>query len=156
MTWDAVSSGFLMAMFKFLFASAYLEGVYSHLTFLEVLLITFSGAFFCFNIFYWSAEFFMKLAKKRKLKAIQSGKIKKNKSFTRVNKTIVRIKLSKSGLYTLSTLGVLFLSIPVGGIVIAKFYGETKKAYLLSVLTIFVAAVILAFFSGVISDFIRN
>jgi hypothetical protein len=156
MTWDAIGTGFLMSMFKFLFASAYLEGVYSQITFLEVLLITFSGAFFCFNIFYWSAEFFMKLAKKRKLKAVRSGKKSRKKSFTRINKTIVRIKMSKSGFYSLCTFGLLFMSIPVGAIVIAKFYGDTKKSYFLSVTTIFVTAVILAYFSGVISDLIRK
>lgn len=155
MTWDAIGSGFLMGMFKFLFASAYLEGFYSHLSFLEVFIITFSGAFVCFNIFYWSAEFFMKLAKKRKLRAIKSGKLRKSKSFTKLNKIIVNIKLSKSGFYILCTLGLLFMSIPIGAIVIAKFYGDTNKSYFLSITTIFVAAILLAYFSGVISDFIR-
>ena len=155
MTWDAISWGFFLGMVKFLFAAAFLEVNYPQLSVLQVFLITFSGAFSCFNLTYWPSEYLMLRAKKKRIEALKSGKKKRKKAFTKLNKTIVRIKLSKFGFYILCTAGVLLMSIPISGIVIAKFYGDSKKSYFLSILTIIVTAFVLALFSGAVSDYVR-
>ncbi len=155
MTWDAISWGFFLGMFKFLFAAAFLELNYPLLSVFQVFIVTFLGGFFCFNLTFWTSEFLMLRSKRKRIEAIKSGKKKRKKSFTKLNKFIVRIKLSKFGFYILCTVGVLFMSVPIGGIVIAKFYGDNIKSYFLSIFTILVTAFILAYFSGVVSDYVR-
>jgi len=156
LTWDAISSGFFLGMVKFLFAAAYLEFMYSGLTLLQIYTITVSGALTAFNISYWMSDFFMTRAKLRKLKAIRKGKLKKKKSFTKLNKFIVRVKMSKFGLIVLSTLGVLFMSIPIGGIVLAKFYGDRKWAYVLATTTILSVGLLLAIFDEQLFELFRK
>ena len=49
------------------------------------------------------------------------------KPFTKGNKFIVRLKL-KLGIYGISFYAPLFLSVPIGTIITAKFYGKEKKS----------------------------
>ncbi len=156
LTWDAISSGFFLGMVKFLFSAAYLETFYPELSLIQIYLITVCGALTAFNLTYWLSDFFMTRAKLRKLKAIRKGKLKKKKAFTRLNKFIVKVKMSKFGLVILSTLGVMFMSIPVGGIVLAKFYGERKWAYLLATTTILTVGLLLAIFDEQVIELFRK
>lgn len=101
-----------------------------------------TGGILSAALFYFSAELFMimnhkKLEKKRKA-AIADGKVfKEKKKFTRMNKFVVRIKM-KLGIVGISFLGPLFLSVPIGSIVTAKFYGKKKSTFLLIILGMFV------------------
>ena len=63
---------------------------------------------------------------------------KKNKKvFTWKNKWIVKIKLSDKGFYIICFLAPLFLTIPVGTVVVAKFYKDRSISYyLVSVLLV--------------------
>ena len=59
------------------------------------------------------------------------------KKFTRMNKFIVKIKGSL-GIVGISFWAPFFLSIPIGSIVTAKFYGENKKTYPLIIVGMFI------------------
>jgi hypothetical protein len=64
------------------------------------------------------------------------------KKFTRTNKTIVRLK-NRFGIYGISLFAPLFLSVPLGTIITAKFYGKERKTFPLIILGMFVNGVIL-------------
>ena len=60
---------------------------------------------------------------------LKSGEeIKRKKPFTLFNKSIVWIKRN-IGIYGITFLAPLLLSIPVGSIVCAKFYGKQKQTF---------------------------
>lgn len=106
-------------------------GPVAGLTFLETFLATLSGGWFAALLFYFTSEYFMKKEREKRLKkykrAAQKGKtIKQKKTFTRFNKTIVKIK-SNVGIYLLCWLVPLFLSVPLGTIICAKFYKHDKR-----------------------------
>lgn len=116
---------------KFMFSQA--TGVAMGLSFLEVFIPTTLGAWVCATIFYWLAEYFNKRYHRRKIKNYQKRVAKglpprKKKVFTRANKTIVKLKLG-IGFYGIATLTPLFLSVPIGSIIVAKFYGKKIFSY---------------------------
>lgn len=138
--------GFIFGTFKFLFSHwtifgmAVASGV--EVNFLDLFIPTTAGAIFSMGVFYFLSELLMKrAAKKRHLLAEEARKLGKTlpvkKKFTKLNKFMVRLKM-KAGIYGITLLAPLFLSIPVGAIVCAKFYGHSKKTYPLMV--IFMAA----------------
>jgi len=120
-----------VATIKFMFAPFY--GLAFHLSFIETFICTFIGGLISALIFYWSAEFFMKRAARKRMekinKAIEKGKplIHKRK-MSRVNKTIVKIKRS-IGIWGIALFAPLFLSVPLGSIISAKFYGKDKRTF---------------------------
>lgn len=145
MSWLAFLSIFGMGIVKFLFTPTYAYTVLDDPNHWEILVPMISGALFGFNLFYWFSEIFMERAKKKRIKALQLGKTRRKKSFTKLNKFIVKIKMSKTGLIILSTIGLMFMSIPIGGIVLAKFYREKHIAYFLGMGTIIAVAFLLTF-----------
>jgi len=141
MNWALITTGFFFGTFKFLFAhwalyAAFpLEGLDS---IIEIYLSISAGAISTMAVFYFSSDFMMeRAAKKRKLKqaiALEKGIpfIPKRK-FTRINKLMVKVK-RKIGIYGITVLAPLFLSIPLGSVVCAKFYGDQKKTFPLMIL----------------------
>lgn len=131
-----------IATFKFLFSQGVAAAM--GLSFLEVFLLTSAGACVSATFFYWLAEHFNELSKrKRKKKAkklIAQGlhPIHK-KDFTRVNKIIVKGK-TKIGFYGIATLTPLFLSVPIGSIIVAKFYGRFSWSFYYILLVIILYA----------------
>jgi hypothetical protein len=68
-------------------------------------------------------------------KAEASGKeIKHKKKFTPTNKKIIRLKKSL-GVFGITFLAPLLLSIPVGTIIVAKFFGKQRFTYPLLLLS---------------------
>ena len=125
-----------VSMIKFMFAPFY--GLAFDLSFLETFLCTFMGGILSAVIFYWSAEFFMKRAATKRMekitKAIESGKpVVHKRKMTRVNKTIVKVKRS-IGIWGISLFAPLFLSVPLGSIISAKFYGKDKRTFFIILL----------------------
>ena len=53
-----------------------------------------------------------------------------------MNKLVVKVKLSKFGYVGLIVFGPIFLSIPLGSIVVAKFFRDDKKTYWLAMINI--------------------
>lgn len=137
MNWGAYLGFFGLAMIKFLFAP--FGGPLAKLTFFETYLSCISGAIFCAIIFYFSAEFFMIRAHKKRKLLIQQAKekgieLKRKKAFTKTNKAIVRMK--RLGIIGICFYAPFFLSVPVGSIISAKFFGKDKRTFPLIVLGI--------------------
>lgn len=131
MNWIAYSTLFGISTVKFLFAP--LGGARMGLNFLETYVSCCAGAIVCATAIYFSSEYFMKRAHKKRvqarLEAAEKGiELKVKKKFTRMNKFIVRIK-HRLGIVGIAFYAPLFLSIPVGTIIVAKFYGKQKKTY---------------------------
>jgi len=144
MAWGAISSLFFISWIKFMFAP--FGGPALGLTFFETYSGCVVGAIISSALFYFSADYMMDRAKAKKNEKIQEAitkgiPIKSEKNFTRMNKFIVNIKRS------LGQIGVcfwapFFLSIPIGSIISAKFYGDSKKTYPLIVLGIFLNGIV--------------
>ncbi|MEJ6582907.1 MAG: hypothetical protein QNL61_10565 [Crocinitomicaceae bacterium] len=137
-----LTSLFFISTVKFMFAP--LGGPHLNLTFIETYLACCGGAIFSAAIFYFSAEFFLIRALKKRYKVNEKAKkegivIPRKKSFTRTNKLIVRIKKSMGIIGTCFWIP-FFLSIPLGSIVAAKFYGKKKKTFPLILVGIFINA----------------
>lgn len=134
--------GFTFGTFKFLISHWTVFGMASALDlnvgFFDIFIPTTIGAITSMSIFYFSSEFLMERANAKRTaafeKALATGKpYKHKKKFTRVNKLMVKLKASV-GIYGITLLGPLFLSIPIGSIVCAKFYGTEKRTFPLMVL----------------------
>lgn len=133
MRWGAYTSLFLFSTVKFMFAPFAGPNLDPALSFMETYFSCTAGAILSSTIFFYSARFFMDRYAQKQLekeqKAIAQGKTPKvKKKFTRLNKGIVRTKRS-IGIIGVTFLAPLFLSIPGGSIVVAKFYSHSKIAY---------------------------
>ena len=136
--------GFGFGTFKFMFAAyltyqaAYLSDV--DVPYWNVVISTFLGAFVSFNFFFFFSGLLMERAKEKKLIKIKNGTLKPKKQFSKMNKFIVKMKLSSFGYFVLVIVGPMVLSIPIGSIIIAKFYRRIKFTYWLEIVSLFVWA----------------
>jgi hypothetical protein len=143
MNWSYIASVFFVATFKFMLAP--FTG--SALPFWENYLACAAGGSFSAGIFYFSSELILHYTRKRKIKKQERlEKLGKEttpkKKFTKTNRLIIHIK-HKLGIYGICFWAPFFLSIPIGCIIAAKFYGKLKKTYPLIVLGMFLNALIL-------------
>lgn len=127
---------FLFSTIKFLFTP--FSGPIAGFTFWETYITCVSGGIFSAAIFYFASEYFMKRTHIKKMKLILDAKengieLVQKKKFTKTNKFIVNIK-RRFGIYGISMYAPLFLSVPIGTIITAKFYGKEKKTFPLIVL----------------------
>lgn len=111
------------------------------LTFLETYLSVVAGGIVAATVFYFSAEYFMKRSKTKRIekeqKMIELGQpIKAKKNFSRMNKFVLKIKQSL-GQIGISLWAPFFLSVPIGSIIAAKFYGNSKKTFPLIIFGMF-------------------
>lgn len=125
------SAFFLLSTVKFLFTP--FGGPAAGLTFFETYLTCLLGAFFSGTIFYFLGEFLLNRSKNKNLfrrqKAIENGEpLKEKKIFTKMNKNIVKMK-HRFGIVGISFFAPLFMSVPVGTIITAKFFGKRKITY---------------------------
>ena len=139
---------FLLGSVKFLFAASIVST--TALTPLEIAISTGLGALFSFNIFYWSSGYFMRVAKEKKIRAIHNGTYKRKNAFTKMNKMMVKAKRSKSGFWLICLFAPLFLSIPLGTIIVAKFYSERKLTYPVVMISLGILAFFLAYLNQAI------
>ena len=144
MAWGAMISLFFLSFIKFMFAP--FAGPKLNLSFLETYVACVAGGIIGSAIFYFAAEFLMLRAKEKKKKqfqeAIAAGKApKRKKNFTRMNKFILKIKKT-FGQFGIAMWAPFFLSVPIGSIIAAKFYGDSKKTYPLIVLGMLVNGLI--------------
>ncbi|MNK28062.1 hypothetical protein D3C87_464310 [compost metagenome] len=138
MHWHLYFSLFGLSMIKFMFAP--FSGPLMQLNFLETYLSCIAGAIAAAFIFYFSSEYFMIRAhKKRKtllhISITNGTPLKYKPRFTRFNKLIVKLK-RRFGIYGIAFYAPLFLSVPIGSIVTAKFYGKEKRTFPLILLGI--------------------
>jgi cytochrome b subunit of formate dehydrogenase len=130
---------FLLSTIKFLFAP--FGGPMAGLSFLETYVSCVAGGIFSAAVFYYASEYFMKRTRAKRLKereeALKNGTpLKVRKNFTKINKFVVRIK-RRFGIYGISLFAPLFLSVPIGSIITAKFYGKEKRTFFLIVCGMF-------------------
>lgn len=128
--WIYISLAFF-STWKFMFAP--LTGAAAGLSFWETFIICTLGGFVSASIFYFGSNYFMQLSVKRNvrriLKAQQKGKIiSPKKKFTKLNRRIISFKQT-IGTYFLCWALPLFLSIPIGTIIVAKFYKHYRKTF---------------------------
>jgi len=149
MDWGSYSALFGLATFKFMFAA--FPGPSFDLTFIETFFCVFSGGTLSAAVFYFSSDFFMLRASQRRIKKMKKlGEEGKSiKKFTFMNKFIVRCK-NKFGIYVICFWAPFFMSVPLGSIVVAKFYGKLKMTYLYIVLGMFINTCITTFLAYVI------
>jgi hypothetical protein len=127
-----------LSTIKFLFAP--FGGPALKLNYFETYFSCIIGALISSTFFFFLAEYFLKksLNKKREafIKAEKAGiQLQKKNIFTKTNKTLIKIK-HRLGIFGVSFLAPLFLSIPVGTIIVAKFYGKNKFTYPIIILGI--------------------
>ncbi len=139
MNWGAYLFLAGFSTIKFMFAPV--AGLGFHLSFLETYLSCVAGAIITACVFYFGATYFMKRAhEKRVQKYLQSLELgvplKQKRSFTRVNKGIVRVKRS-IGIFGIAMWAPFFLSVPIGSIVTAKFFGKRKITFFIILTGIF-------------------
>lgn len=135
---------FLLSFIKFMFAP--FAGPKLGLTFLETYVSIVTGGIIAASIFYFSADYFMKRTKRKRVeknnKLIRQGRpIKIKKNFSRMNKFVLKIKRSL-GHVGISMWAPFFLSVPIGSIVAAKFYGNKKGTFSIIVIGMFINGLI--------------
>ena len=144
MNWGAISLLFGVSTVKFLFAP--FGGKIAGLTFIETYVSCCSGAILSAAIFYFSANYFIKksIEKNKKIRQNfldQEIPIPVKKRFTQMNKGVIRMKRS-IGIIGIAFWAPFFLSIPLGSIITAKFYGHKKNTFLLIMSGIFLNGLI--------------
>jgi hypothetical protein len=131
MNFALYTSFFLLSTIKFLFTP--FAGPASGLSFFETYFSCVAGAILSATFFYFASEFFMKRsikkhAEKVRLASEKGETIVEKKKFTKTNKFIVKIK-RRFGIYGVSLFAPLFLSVPIGTIITAKFFGHLKQTF---------------------------
>lgn len=118
---------FILGTFKYMFAAV--PGVVAGIPFFNNYITVVFGGLVSFNFFYFMSTIFIKRSLEKKRLLIQSGKYIPKKTFTKKNKAIAALKMTPFGFWALTIVGPLVLSIPLGAIIIAKFYRHRKLGY---------------------------
>jgi hypothetical protein len=144
MNYGIYATFFFLSTIKFLFTP--FGGPAAKLSFFETYFVCVAGGIFSAAVFYFASDYFMKRAQAKKIQKLEEAlakgiEIPSKKIFTKANKTIVRMK-NKLGIFGISFYAPLFLSVPIGSIITAKFYGKEKKTFPLIVLGMFVNGLI--------------
>ena len=147
MNWSALSSVFFLATFKFMLSP--FAGPHLGLPYYETYFVAFIGGSFSAAIFYFASDYFMELAHKRKIEKerllLEKGSfIPLKKKFTKTNRFVIRLKM-KFGKYGICFFVPFLFSVPIGSIIVAKFYGKLKETYPLIVLGMALNAAITTF-----------
>lgn len=140
MDWSLISSVFLLATFKFMFAP--FTGLAIGLPYWETFLASAAGGIFSASIFYFFSEFVLAYLHKRKMKKADAAGAKKKKVFNRTNRSIIRVKHSL-GIYGICFWAPFFLSVPLGSIIAAKFYGKISRTFPLIIVGMFMNAFVM-------------
>lgn len=138
--WGLILTGFGLGTFKFLFAQWGTYGLYHNTVssdpefgLIQVFVGVMAGAWTSMSLFYFFSGWLMKRAAYKRRKARESAleqglEVEEKRKFTRMNKFIVWVKRN-IGIYGVTLLAPLFLSIPIGSIVCAKFYGKKRRTF---------------------------
>ena len=136
MNWGLISLGFGLGAFKFSIAhwTAYKSlggGLWESIP--QVFVGVTAGAWLSMSIFFFSSAWFMRRAATKRAAALEASLVsgvplKEKKKFTFFNKAIIWIKRN-IGIYGIAFFAPLLLSIPIGSIICAKFYGNKKKTF---------------------------
>ena len=142
MNWTGFWTIFFLATIKFSVSTV--PGPHLGMTYFETVLAAFAGGSVCALVSYFASDLILLFLKKRaarKHEKMIANNITppKKRKFTRMNRFIVRIKM-KFGQVGICFYAPFFLSIPVGCIVVAKFYGKRWETFPLILLGLAVNA----------------
>jgi hypothetical protein len=138
MNWPGLTTVFLLATFKFMFAP--FSGIPFGLGFFEICVSSFLGGLLSSFVFYFAGNFLLK----------KMGKQKKKKVHTRMNRFIVKLK-QKLGKIGITFWAPFFLSIPIGSMVVAKFYGKEKGTFMFITLGMALNSLVMSMLAYVLS-----
>lgn len=118
--------------FKFMFTP--LAGPLAGLNFIETYISCLVGGLTSVSLFYYLGNTIsavnQRILAKRIEKALNKNRtVKLRKRFTKTNRSIIKLK-NKLNFFMACWLIPLFFSLPIGSIVIAKFYRHKKEAFL--------------------------
>jgi len=151
MSWIALLYVFLLAHVKFLVTATIALATYPQLSVDEIFISSSLGAISCFNIFYFISQKFYFADNKQS----KNTKAKKSKTFKKRNRILIKMKQSKIGFLLVCTLAPLFLSIPIGTVVVVKFFGDNKKTYWYVSILLIIMAFLLAYLNDSIFQFFK-
>lgn len=122
MHWAHYSWIFLVSAVKFLFAPPLAVKAVSYW---ECIIVTSAGGIVGVTFFYFLANTLFRLSEKKRKKKDFENQVKgifvPRKKFTRTNKFVVRTK-RRFGLIGLACITPALISIPIGSVLLAKFY----------------------------------
>lgn len=115
-----------------------MAGPSAGLSFIETFLACVIGGYVSVSIFYFGSSYFMERNRLRQIKRVQrrkakGKKVKEKRTFNKTNRSIVKFK-TNTGFITTCWLFPLFLSLPLGSIVTAKFYKHRKWTFVIIML----------------------
>jgi hypothetical protein len=140
MNWFAFLYVFLLSHVKFLFAATIALATYPKFSVDEIFISSALGAISCFNIFYFiSHKFYFRRGNRKSIK------VRKKKNFKKRNRVLIKMKRSKIGFFLVCTLAPLFLSIPIGTVIVVKFFGHKKITYLYVSVILVIMSFLLAY-----------
>jgi hypothetical protein len=131
--WGKLLGLFALSAFKFMFGP--FGGPPMGLSFIETYLSCIFGAMASATIFFFASDYFFKKVQEKKAIQRANGTLVAKKAFTKTNKMIVKLK-RKVGIMGIAFIAPFLLSIPLGTIITAKFYGKRKVTYPLILLGI--------------------
>jgi hypothetical protein len=119
------------------------------LNYVETVISIFVGAVISAAFFFFSAEYFMQRAQKKRIKLMQEAHkngetIAQKRVFSRMNKGVVRLKL-RFGKIGICFWAPFLLSVPVGSIIVAKFYGKYSFTFLYVILGMLINSLLTSF-----------
>ena len=147
MNWTGYISLATLATVKFMFSA--IPGPALGLNYVETVISIFVGAVISAAFFFFSAEYFMQRAQKKRInlmhEALKKGEtIAQKKVFSRMNKGVVRLKL-RFGKIGICFWAPFLLSVPVGSIIVAKFYGKYSFTFLYVILGMLINSLLTSF-----------
>ena len=147
MNWTGYISLATLATIKFMFSA--IPGPALGLNYVETVISIFVGAVISAAFFFFSAEYFMQRAQKKRInlmhEAFKKGEtIAQKRVFSRMNKGVVRLKL-RFGKIGICFWAPFLLSVPVGSIIVAKFYGKYSFTFLYVILGMLINSLLTSF-----------
>ena len=152
MNWSGYITLASVATIKFMFSA--IPGPAMGLNYFETVGSISVGAIVSAAFFYFSSEFFMNRAREKRLKIRLEAEANGlpyagKKTFSRVNKAIVKLKL-RLGKVGICFWAPFFLSVPLGSIVVAKFYGKPKFTFLYITIGMAINSLLMTFLAYVV------
>jgi hypothetical protein len=147
MNWAGISGVFTIATVKFMFSTV--GGPTFGLAYYETFLAAFAGGSVSAAVFYFASDKFMeyshnkKVAKEKELLA-KGVLVPHKKKFTKTNRLIIGMKM-KLGIYGICFWVPFFFSVPIGSMIVAKFYGKLNQTYPLIVIGMAINSAIITF-----------
>ena len=147
MNWTGYISLATLATIKFMFSA--IPGPALGLNYVETVISIFVGAVISASFFFFSAEYFMQRAQNKRIKLMQEAHkngetIAQKRVFSRMNKGVVRLKL-RFGKIGICFWAPFLLSVPLGSIIVAKFYGKYSFTFLYVILGMLINSLLTSF-----------